>query len=475
MLLADVQLSAREVLRVFHQDEPYLFLGSAFTTVGIVTEAFCLLRRRFDSLLIWLGVFAILYGQRMWLDTGLLHITVGGNEFFARLRWVINFIVPIPAFLFFQAAGLLARRGKLVTAIFSALFLGLATAVFFVGRLPILHTLNDLLAIAALPWVLLRTFLMGRVDHDFVVLRRGLFVFVVLAVWDNTLGIKLMHFNIEPYGFAVLLACLGYVAARRTLEREEALREIQSELEIARSIQRSILPGQFPPSAAFRVAARYEPMTAVAGDFYDFLATDEGHAGLLIADVSGHGVPAALIASMVKMSATSQRTNADSPARLLEGMNVALCGNTQGQFVTAAYAFLDARTQQLRYAAAGHPSMLLLRDGRVEEITENGLLLAATSTAIYTERSLGLERGDRLLLYTDGLIEAKNGEGKLFGEEALSATLKQTAGMAPADAVERILAEVRRWAKSQDDDWTALICDFVGAGALSRDGLYRDR
>ena len=150
MFLIDAQLSASEVLRIFHHDEPALFLGSAFTTVGIVTGAFCLLRRRFDALLVWLGVFAFLYGQRMWFDTGLLHVTLAGNEFFARLRWAVDFIVPIPAFLFFQAAGLMARRGKLVTAILSIVFLSLAVAVFVVGRLPLLHTINNVLVIAAL-------------------------------------------------------------------------------------------------------------------------------------------------------------------------------------------------------------------------------------------------------------------------------------------------------------------------------------
>jgi sigma-B regulation protein RsbU (phosphoserine phosphatase) len=465
MLLADTQLSANEVLRVFQRDEPYLFLGSAFSTIGIVSEVFCLLRRRFDALLVWLGVFAFLYGQRMWLDTGLLHLTLAGNEFFGRLRWMVDFLVPIPAFFFLQAAGLMAKRGKLVTAILSILFLSMAAAVYFVGRLPLLHTINNMLVIAALLWVLVRTFLMGKRDHDFVVLRHGLVCFVVLALWDNTLGPELLKFNIEPYGFAVLLGCLGYVAAKRTLARDEALHEIQSELEIARGIQMSILPGEFPASTSFRVAARYVPMTAVAGDFYDFLATDAGHAGLLIADVSGHGVPAALIASMVKMSATSQRANAARPAKLLEGMNTALCGNTQGQFVTAAYVYLDSDARELRYAAAGHPSMLLMRGGRVVEVIENGLLLAAAGDATYSERSMGLERGDRLLLYTDGLLEAKNAQGRLFGEKSLSAALEKTAKLSPADAVQRIIAEVQQWAHSQEDDLTALICDFVGMDA----------
>lgn len=463
MVLLDTQLSATEVLKAFHRDEPYLFLGAAFTTVGIVTEAFCLLRRRFDPLLIWLGVFAFLYGQRMWLDTDLLSLTVTGGEFFNQLRWAVNFLVPIPAFLFFEAAGLLARRGRAVAAVISVVFLTLAALVFVVGRLPLLHTINNVLVIAALPWVLVRTFLLGKRDHDFVVLRRGLFVFVALAMWDNTIGEIWLRRTLEPYGFAVLLGCLGYVAARRTLERDQQLGEIQKELDVARSIQLSILPGEFPASTSFRVAAKYVPMTMVAGDLYDFISVDATHAGLLIADVSGHGIPAALIASMVKMAATSQKEQAQHPARLLAGMNAALCGNTQGQFVTAAYVHLDAEAKELRYAAAGHPSMLLLRDGRVDEIVENGLLLAAAEDVQYSELSAKLNQGDRLLLYTDGLVEARNEGGEMFGGQALAAALKASATLGPAEAAEHIIRAVQQWARAQEDDLTALVCDFVGA------------
>jgi sigma-B regulation protein RsbU (phosphoserine phosphatase) len=234
-------------------------------------------------------------------------------------------------------------------------------------------------------------------------------------------------------------------------------------LELARRIQLSLLAGEFPASTRFRVAARYVPMTSVAGDLYDYLIADDLHAGLLIADVSGHGVPAALIASMVKMAATSQRVNADHPAQLLAGMNTALCGNTQGQFVTAAYVHLDASRHELRYAAAGHPAMLMLRRGAIEEVSENGLLLAAAENAVYSEKTLALEAGDRLLLYTDGLTEARNGQGTLFGEEALAAMLLDSGSLTPDEAADQIIAAVQQWAESQDDDLTLLICDFAGA------------
>ena len=204
-------------------------------------------------------------------------------------------------------------------------------------------------------------------------------------------------------------------------------------------------------------------MTSVAGDFYDFLQTDEQHLGLLIADVSGHGVPAALIASMVKMAATSQRGRAADPAALLDGMNAALCGNTQGQYVTAAYVYLDGPRKRLHYSAAGHPAMLLLRKGAVIEVAENGMLLGAVEGASYDCKSLPLEAGDRLLLYTDGLIEARSAEGKLFGEESLAVDLKASAHMNPSETVEHLIAAVQRWSRMQDDDLTVLVCDYVGA------------
>jgi sigma-B regulation protein RsbU (phosphoserine phosphatase) len=165
---------------------------------------------------------------------------------------------------------------------------------------------------------------------------------------------------------------------------------------------------------------------------------------------------------MVKMAAVSQRNNAAHPAQLLAGMNIALCGNTQGQYVTAAYVYLDAEARQLRYAAAGHPPMLLLRKGMVTEIAENGLLLAASAAAEYSDRTLPLEVGDRLLLYTDGLVEARDTEGKLFGDESLMAALRETRGMTPNEAADRLIASAQNWGRSQEDDLTVLVCDYRG-------------
>lgn len=461
MLAFNTQLTATEVLHAFHHDEPLLFLGAAFNTVTIILLGLCAIRRKADGLLLSLAWFAHLYGIRLWMDSDLLQMSVPSSEFFHRLGSALNYFVPIPAFLFFHFAGFLGKLGRYITPLVLILFSCLITATFVSGPLPIFETINNLIIAGALLAVVVRTFRSKNRDHDATIIRTGLLAFIVPALCENLIPFRIP--KIEPYGFAILLSCLGYVAARRTLQRDREYSDLQQELDLARRIQLSILPSSFPASHSFRVAAKYVPMTSVAGDLYDFLVADDHHAGLLIADVSGHGVPAALIASMVKMAATSQRSLVADPASLLAGMNSALCGNTQGQYVTAAYAYLDADASTLHYSAAGHPAMLLLRDGSVTEISENGILLAAVDSAPYDNTTLPLQPGDRLLLYTDGLLEARNAEGRIFGEASLSAEFKGTAHLEPTVAVDRLIEAVQHWSRSQDDDLTVLVCDFVGA------------
>jgi phosphoserine phosphatase RsbU/P len=468
MYLFDPQLTADEVLRAYHHDEPLLFLGAAFITVAVVSAAVCLIRRRLDPLLANLALFAYLYGQRLRLDSAIIHLGSPHNLFLSRLGTALLYLVPIPAFGFFEAAGFIGRRGKFIAYAASAILLGLIVGSLIFGRKQAFDYINGSVVIVSLLAVLIQSFRHGAKEQkdeerDAVVLRAGLLCFVAGALCDNIVGFFEPPPRIEPYGFALFLAALGYVAARRASKRDQELVEIQNELNLARTMQLSILPTNFPDSAAFHVAARYVPMTSVAGDFYDFIVADDNQAGLLIADASGHGVPAALIASMVKMAATSQRANASDPQKLLTGMNAALCGNTQNQFVTAAYVYLDAQRQEFRYSAAGHPPMLLVRGGQITEIAENGFVLAVLETAEFSNATHSLQPGDRLVLYTDGLLEAKDATGHLFGEERLHEAFRSTAELNPSDAADRILSTVQQWSRSQDDDLTILICDYMRA------------
>ena len=205
----------------------------------------------------------------------------------------------------------------------------------------------------------------------------------------------------KPFSPAVVKARVQTHLALRGIREQLAqqLLTIQKELETARQIQLSILPSEIPKIEGLDIAARYLPMTAVAGDFYDFIVVDEKHIGILVADVSGHGMPAALIASMLKIALSAQVAHAADPAQVLLGLNQALCGKFQHHYVTAAYLFVDMQKRTLTYAGAGHPP-LLLREGSskgVRDVAENGLFLGRFPFATYSSVELPLNAGDRAL------------------------------------------------------------------------------
>jgi sigma-B regulation protein RsbU (phosphoserine phosphatase) len=326
--------------------------------------------------------------------------------------------------------------------------------------LPLLDKINSIVVIGGSISMVILTINRSMTDKGGRVFRAGLIIFVSFIIWTNVAELLGHRTTVELYGFTAFLCCFGYIVAGRVLDRDQQLTSIKQELEIARRIQLSILPSEFPAFEDFAVAVRYAPMTSVAGDFYEFIRSETKGLGLLIADVSGHGVPAALIASMIKVAIQSQRHSMENPDQILAGVNQALCGNTQNQFITAAYVYLDKECGQFHYAAAGHPPMLLLRAGQTSRILENGLVLALMPSAVYTSTSQSLLIGDRLLLYTDGIIEATNAGGEEFGYERLSNLLQVSESKSAEETASMILSAVNDWSPSQSDDLTIIVCDY---------------
>ncbi len=184
---------------------------------------------------------------------------------------------------------------------------------------------------------------------------------------------------------------------------------------------------------------------------------------VLIADVSGHGIPAALIASMVKLAAASHREDASSPGVALGKMNRSLYGNTQTQFVTAGLVYLDAERKILRYSGAGHPPLLRLRDNQVTEIEENGLMLAAFDFADYQSIEASLIPGDRYLMYTDGVVEAADTRDEFFGLPRLKTELLDSRYLSVSSAIDNLLSSVVRWHAKQNDDLTLVLLEYTGS------------
>jgi sigma-B regulation protein RsbU (phosphoserine phosphatase) len=271
-------------------------------------------------------------------------------------------------------------------------------------------------------------------------------------------GFRFRGLSIEPVGFLVLLIGLGSVAVRRALATERKLVDVEQELSTARRIQFSILPQSAPDFEGLRLAMRYEPMTAVAGDYFDFLAS-ESLLTILVADVSGHGVPAALVSCMLRVCFAAQKVNAGNPAAILAGLGGMLRGSLGGQYVTAACAAIDRKSGTITYAGAGHPPAILVRDnGESLYLDQNGLLLGPFPNATYENMSVPFRSGDRLILYTDGITEARVSEGGEFGREGLREFLAASNGTEPGLALDRLFTQITK--VQPEDDLTAVLVQF---------------
>jgi sigma-B regulation protein RsbU (phosphoserine phosphatase) len=295
---------------------------------------------------------------------------------------------------------------------------------------------------------------------------------------DETKGFEVgaVDYIHKPFSPAVVKARvhthLVLREAREQLARQ--LLYINNELEIAREIQLSILPQQIPRIKGLEITARYLPMSSVAGDFYDFIVVDEKHVGILVADVSGHGLPAALIASMLQVVLAAQFAHASDPGRVLAGLDQALRGKFQHHFVTAVYVFVDIEKKSMSYAGAGHPPILLWRTSTqsASEVVENGLPLGLLPDASYSVRQIQVEPGDKAVLYTDGILETESPSEQEFGIDLFKGFLQSNHILRADLFADSLLDELSSWSEhpkgqGQRDDITFLTIDFTATDEQS--------
>jgi phosphoserine phosphatase RsbU/P len=243
---------------------------------------------------------------------------------------------------------------------------------------------------------------------------------------------------------------------------EQAQAQIKAELDVARALQLAILPSTFPARAGCDGAACMVPATTMCGDFYDFIELPDGRIGLVMADVSGHGVPAAFFMAVARTNLRDYAAQYPDPGSCLAHTNQALCGqNPMDLFVTVFYAVLDPKSGVLRYASGGHnPQYLRRTDSSVEALAgTGGVVLGVLPDAEFADHSVQLRPGDRLLLYTDGVTEAFNGAHQAYGEARLVAELEVHGGSAAAVLVKRICDSVTRFTDgaAQSDDITVAV------------------
>ena len=246
-----------------------------------------------------------------------------------------------------------------------------------------------------------------------------------------------------------------------------ALTELDRELQVVGDIQRSLLPAALPQIPGFELAAYYNTSARAGGDYYDFFPLADGAWGIFIADVAGHGTPAAVLMAITHAIAHAHPGTHTPPGRMLEHLNRRLARSytRNGTFVTAFYAVLDPATRTLHYSRAGHNPPRLVRGGGVLSLDERGgLPLGIDDDQAFAEASVSLRPGDRLLLYTDGITEVmspgdESGSHQMFGCDRLDRLLLGCGDASAERCIERVRSAVGDFAAGAPptDDQTLLV------------------
>jgi serine phosphatase RsbU (regulator of sigma subunit) len=261
---------------------------------------------------------------------------------------------------------------------------------------------------------------------------------------------------------AVQVAQLVRQQQQQAQERER----IEQELRVARLIQQTLLPKHVPDLPGYQLAAYYQPAREVGGDFYDFLERDDGHLGLVVGDVTDKGVPAAIVMATTRTMLRASAQRLDSPGEVLKRVNDVIVRDIPpNMFITCLYAILDPETGLLRYANAGHDLPYRRRrtssSGGAEELRATGMPLGLLPAMSYEEKEIVLQRGDSVLFYSDGLVEAHDPKREMFGFPRLQGLVGAHRSDGPA-MVNFLLSELARFTGEeweQEDDITLVTLD----------------
>ncbi len=246
----------------------------------------------------------------------------------------------------------------------------------------------------------------------------------------------------------------------RIREYSAEIEKERSERSIAARIQQAFLPKEIPQVQGYQIDAFSKPAREVGGDFYDIIPLTEGQVGLMIADVSGKGLPASLYMAFSRTIVRTMASMSRKACRIISRSNTEFC-NDAGEvaFVTLFFGILDPARGQLTYTNAGHnPPLLLRADGQLERLSPTGPAIGIDPESVFSERLIVLHEGDLLVLYTDGISEAMDENGRIFGESRLEARITGLSGLPPSDVISRIRKEVEDFVDgaNQSDDITLM-------------------
>lgn len=281
----------------------------------------------------------------------------------------------------------------------------------------------------------------------------------------------LKPFNIELFQSRIKSFIRGF-RYQKEVERQKSKIEIEhrrkmDELEFAQQLQLEWIPQHFPNNERLTCAGIYLPMEELGGDYYDFFAVDENQYFFVISDVSGHGVSSSLITSMQKILFQSYFGRTDDPGLILTQINRQLVTllSLKGYFFTSVCLFVDLNAMTMKYSVAAHPNMLLFHaDGnhKLLPISKRGGLIGVFDDMVYTTETHPIRKGDRIVLYTDGIVESINPDGTMYEEERLIKRLITDLNSPPCDSIDNLIAELYEFkgpGNPTEDDITMLVID----------------
>ncbi|WCL48222.1 SpoIIE family protein phosphatase [Leptospira sp. GIMC2001] len=292
---------------------------------------------------------------------------------------------------------------------------------------------------------------------------------VILETLTN-LDILPMEFVLGRFGTQLSSLCEAFLfsfAIGRRIRRlgiEKAvyrskLLVIEKDLEIAKKIQSRILPHSIPKLQNVNIYVHYQPLHAVGGDFYDFHQIDDKHIGVLVADVTGHGVSAAMDSSTVKIAFRNDLQFANSPNKMLSSMNRFLIDLLDYRFVSAVHAYIDMERKEMVYATAGHPPIAILRNNDIHILESTGFLLGMVRDCEYSEQRFALQSKDRIIFYTDGL----NGDISIDDtpEDILKSAIEKISYKNPEQFCESVIEELNQQRMQVSDDITVVVVEIL--------------
>lgn len=449
--------SKKEAFRALLRKSMHQIVISSFLIlIGIFSISFTL--KYHTGAYLFFGVFALATGLNI-LSNSEMFAFIVFDESFAfdrRLSHAGYYLGSVSFFYFIQSVfgkgplGIVSIFARL-NALYALFAIPLGLLVYeWVEPLVLPFVLSTVLggAISFL-WVI---YLSLRKNADAVLFSVGGLLFVFTQIWVALYKFEVVPFNAPfEWGVALFVASLGLVLVRRfivlhtdleaysrelelqniqikrSVEERNKLAMLEKELEIARDIQFTNLPSVPEQTKDFKTAVRYIPATYVGGDLYDFRSLKEHQTMITILDVTGHGVPASLVASMVRMAFKMLPEHIQSPSQVLWRINQILFDESHGELITASTIVMDFQAMQMTVANAGHPPVLHIRKetGEIQNYKPKGKLMGWERQMEFQELTVPLQKGDRILLFTDGLIEATDAQGRELQNEGLNRFLQE--------------------------------------------------